>query len=256
MGISFSGGLSIVAAGRPALRDRVAYVLSFGGHADLPRVLRYLCTGVEQPPPGSGSALRSAPAQAGADDCSGIVEQDSLAPPPRRTTTAWRCCCSASPIASCRRPGRAAARRRAALPGRVGARSGGQARAAAGVRRAPRDRQEAAGAVGDAARLRERSRRRAPRRAPAAARRTLRRRSGAVAGASADKPTAPVFLLHGIADNVIPAAESVHLSAALRGIAPVRLLLTGLISHAEADRPARFRDVMKLASFWGDLLNR
>ena len=31
MGISFAGGLSIVAAGRPRLRDRVAFVLSFGG---------------------------------------------------------------------------------------------------------------------------------------------------------------------------------------------------------------------------------
>ena len=42
MGISFAGGLSIVAAGRPALRDRVAVVLSLGGHGDLPRTLRYL----------------------------------------------------------------------------------------------------------------------------------------------------------------------------------------------------------------------
>ena len=47
MGISFAGGLSIVAAGRPALRDRVAVVLSLGGHGDLPRTLRYLCTGIQ-----------------------------------------------------------------------------------------------------------------------------------------------------------------------------------------------------------------
>ena len=50
MGISFSGGLSIIAAGRPSLQDRVAYVFSFGGHDDLPRVLRYLCTGQEPLP--------------------------------------------------------------------------------------------------------------------------------------------------------------------------------------------------------------
>src|SRR5438094_1258202 len=50
IGISFSGGLSIVAAGRPSLADRLAYVLSFGGHDDLPRVLRYLCTGTEATP--------------------------------------------------------------------------------------------------------------------------------------------------------------------------------------------------------------
>src|SRR4030095_11209700 len=52
MGISFSGGLSIVAAGRPSLAGRVAYVFSFCGHDDVARVLRYLCTGVEPYPPG------------------------------------------------------------------------------------------------------------------------------------------------------------------------------------------------------------
>src|SRR6266513_2028696 len=48
IGISFSGGLSIVAAGRASLANRLSYVLSFGGHDDLPRVLRYLCTGSER----------------------------------------------------------------------------------------------------------------------------------------------------------------------------------------------------------------
>src|SRR5439155_23248837 len=50
MGISFSGGLAVVAAGRPSLADRIAFVFSLGGHDDLPRVLRYLCSGVEQAP--------------------------------------------------------------------------------------------------------------------------------------------------------------------------------------------------------------
>ena len=35
-----------------------------------------------------------------------------------------------------------------------------------------------------------------------------------------------------------------------------RLLLSGLISHAEADRPMHVGDVMQLAGFWGDLLSR
>ena len=46
MGISFAGGLSVV-AGRRGMGDRAAWVLSFGGHGDLPRTLRYLCTGVQ-----------------------------------------------------------------------------------------------------------------------------------------------------------------------------------------------------------------
>jgi pimeloyl-ACP methyl ester carboxylesterase len=70
------------------------------------------------------------------------------------------------------------------------------------------------------------------------------------------KPSAPVFLLHGMEDNVIPAAESMQMAADLRGVTPVRLLVSGLISHAEADRPARAGDLLELASFWGDLLSR
>ena len=70
------------------------------------------------------------------------------------------------------------------------------------------------------------------------------------------KPAAPVFLLHGIDDNVIPAAESEYLAAELRGHAPVKLLLSGLISHAEADQAVHVGDVLDLAGFWGDLLSR
>jgi len=69
-------------------------------------------------------------------------------------------------------------------------------------------------------------------------------------------PSAPLFLLHGSDDNVIPAVESQHLADRLRGQVPVRLLLTNLISHAEADQPAHVTDVMRLAGFWGDLLER
>ena len=70
------------------------------------------------------------------------------------------------------------------------------------------------------------------------------------------KPSAPVFLLHGLGDNVVPAVESEYLAEDLRGAAPVRLLLSALISHAEADQPMHVGDVLQLASFWGDLLSR
>jgi dienelactone hydrolase len=39
LGVSFSGGLSIVAAGRDSIRDRVAFLVSFGGHGELARVM-------------------------------------------------------------------------------------------------------------------------------------------------------------------------------------------------------------------------
>jgi dienelactone hydrolase len=44
-GISFAGGLGLIAASRPALNNRLGYVFSFGGHADLERVLNYLASG-------------------------------------------------------------------------------------------------------------------------------------------------------------------------------------------------------------------
>jgi hypothetical protein len=45
LGVSFSGGLSIVAGGRDRIRDRLAFILSFGGHGDLARVMHYLASG-------------------------------------------------------------------------------------------------------------------------------------------------------------------------------------------------------------------
>jgi pimeloyl-ACP methyl ester carboxylesterase len=69
-------------------------------------------------------------------------------------------------------------------------------------------------------------------------------------------PSAPVYLLHGQDDDVIPAAESQHLADRLHRQVPVRLLVTQLISHADADRPAHIIDVVELAAFWGDLLDR
>jgi dienelactone hydrolase len=44
-GFSFAGGLSISAAARSDIQDRIAAVFSFGGHADLGRTLKYLCSG-------------------------------------------------------------------------------------------------------------------------------------------------------------------------------------------------------------------
>lgn len=50
-GISFAGGLSLCAATRPSLKDKVGAVFAFGGHGDLDSVMRFLASG---PAPGSG----------------------------------------------------------------------------------------------------------------------------------------------------------------------------------------------------------
>jgi pimeloyl-ACP methyl ester carboxylesterase len=44
LGFSFAGGLALVAASRPELDGRLAYVTSVGGHHDLRRVLGFLMT--------------------------------------------------------------------------------------------------------------------------------------------------------------------------------------------------------------------
>jgi fermentation-respiration switch protein FrsA (DUF1100 family) len=62
--------------------------------------------------------------------------------------------------------------------------------------------------------------------------------------------TAPVFLLHGADDNVVPAIESRRLAVVLERTAPVHLLVTSLITHAEVDRPPTAGEVWELIRFW------
>lgn len=249
MGISFSGGLAVVAAGRPSVRDRVAWVLSFGGHDDLPRVLRYLCTGIEALPPGQlglgrPGASRAAPGSpdrvfarpphdyAVAVVLLGVADRVVPASQVDRLREAVRRFLVLS--ASDRDDREAAARGFAEL--RDLART--LPEPAATLLRYVNDRDVVhlgvrllpyVGAYGTAP---------------------------ALSPARSAKPAVPVFLLHGSDDRVIPTVEAEYLAADLRGHSPTRLLLSDLISHAEADRPFRPSDVLDLATFWGDVLAR
>ena len=73
----------------------------------------------------------------------------------------------------------------------------------------------------------------------------------------APPPRAPVFLLHGRDDNIIPAAESVLLGNRLRaeGVT-TRVLLSGLLTHASVNPAASARDAWELVRFWADVLGR
>jgi len=239
MGISFSGGLSIVAAGRPSLADRVAYVFSFGGHDDLPRVLKYLCTG-------------QAPYPAGR---LGMPPGEMLTRPPHDYGVAVILLGTANRLVPAAQvdPLRAAVRRylfASALDGGVD-----KARAPAefdALRASITTLPEPSATLmryileRDVVHL-------GARLLPYA--NTLGS-APALSVSKSPKPSAPVFLLHGLEDNVIPSIESEYLADDLRHGAPVRLLLSGLISHAEADNPVKVGDVMQLAAFWGDLLSR
>jgi hypothetical protein len=68
-------------------------------------------------------------------------------------------------------------------------------------------------------------------------------------------PRAPVYLLHGTDDTVIPSVETLLLADHLREKTKVRTLLSGLITHAEVDRTTNAAsEVVKLVGFWADLL--
>jgi hypothetical protein len=67
-------------------------------------------------------------------------------------------------------------------------------------------------------------------------------------------PRAPVFLLHGADDNVIPSVETVFLGEYLEHRGRVHGLLSGLITHAEVNRTAGATEVWRLASFWTQVM--
>ena len=242
MGISFSGGLSVVAGGRPSLVNRVAYIFSMGGHDDLARVLRYLCTGREPRP--------TFDVQLGA-----AATDSEFTLPPHDYGVAVILLSLADRVVPAAQVERLRAGVRqylwaSALDGGVD-----KARAPAefeAVRALQRTLPEPSATLlryaieRDVVHLGARL---LPLVGVSAA-------ADALSVSKSPKPSVPVFLLHGLADNVVPPVESEYMAEDLRGHAPVRLLLSGLISHAEADRPMHANDVLQLAGFWGDVLSR
>ena len=234
IGISFAGGLSIVAAGRPSIRDKVAYVLSFGGHADLPRVLRYLATGMETQLPGVKTVP---PHDYGvavilhqfADQ--GIVPADQVAALRKGVETFL-------------------------LASQLTLVDMNQANATFQQARdyaktLPEPARTYMNYVND---------RNVAKLGPALL--PYLNESGVEsptlsAERSMTVPAAPIFLLHGSEDSVIPTAESVLLADYLRKKgAHVDLLVSELITHAEIDRAAAASDTIKLVSFWADVLRK
>jgi len=66
--------------------------------------------------------------------------------------------------------------------------------------------------------------------------------------------TAPVFLLHGADDSVVPASEMVSLARRLGATTRVRAFASRLITHAEANRGAALAEMWSLSGFWQELL--
>ena len=227
MGISFAGGLAIVAAARPAIRERAVFVMSFGGHGDLPRTLRYLCTGVQpdgtvRPPHDYGVAI----ILLGVADR--VVPEEQVDP----LQAAIHAFLQASHVDMVdKAEAQAAFAQARALTEKL-------AEPARTLMTYVNDR--------DVAQL-------GPILLPHVAELAG---DPALSPSRSAAPAATVYLLHGTDDNVIPAVESVLLARELRERhVRVHQLATPLITHAEVDRSAAIPALWKLVRFWCNLLD-
>jgi dienelactone hydrolase len=234
VGISFAGGLSISAAGRESIRDKVAFIVSFGGHGDLPRVMRYLATGkaVEAP----GVAMAPPPHDYGV-----AVILHSLAD---------RGVVPAEQVVELREGIRTFLLASQLTLVDMDEANATFAKAREMARVMPEPARTFMGYVNDRA---------VDKLGPALVPflNQLGADDPALSPQRASPPAAPVYLLHGDGDTVIPTAESAVLGNALRSRdAEVHVLLSGLITHAEVNRGAAASELWKLVSFWADVLRQ
>jgi dienelactone hydrolase len=230
-GISFAGGLSVVAAGRPSLAGRLAFVFSFGGHANFQRVVRYLCSGDQPPAPGIDNPPRVPPPHDYGVAVIALALADRIVPAdqaePLRAGILTFLHASHLALFDQKKAEQEFAEARAAEttiaePGRtllhlVNVRDV----AALGSRLLP-----SIAHLGD---------------------------DDALSPDRSAAPAVPVFLLHGAEDNVVPSLETLRLGRHLASRTKVRVLLTPLISHAELDRPASAAELGDLVRFWAGM---
>jgi dienelactone hydrolase len=236
---SFSGGLALVAAGRPAVRDRVAFAFSFGGHGDLARVLRYLCGGNTDPVDAQARGLATGgehihipkPHDYGAvvallNLADRVVPAEQVAGLEGGITLFLQASSidrldpakAANVFAHARQLGEALPEPSRTLMGYVNQR--------------------------DVVKLGQTL-------TPLLANLDL------PAGLSPERSpptTAPVFLLHGADDSVVPASEMLSLARNLRNTTRVRAFASQLITHAEANPGAALAEMWRLSGFWQELL--
>ena len=217
LGFSFAGGLSLVAAAEPAMAGHVAYVVSVGGHHDLERVLRFLIRNQVETP--SGLEHRQAHDYGLVVLLYGAV--DRFAPEPDRA--ALRDALRAS-LHQDRPAATAAAARLTTDRGR-------QLWQLADTRKLQQLAPELEAIVGE-------------QRAELASL-SPRGRLAAI--------HAPVYLVHGADDAVIPASETSWAGAEL-GKADHIALVSPLIEHVEVSRTAGIGDKLALLRFIAQML--
>lgn len=247
LGVSFSGGLSIVAGGRDRIRDRLAFIVSFGGHGDLSRVMHYLASGEVL---GDLDAARRSRVVLGAEHVQ--------VHPPHDYGVAVVLLTVAGELVPAEQVGPLTA----GIEGFLLASSLDMvdkpraleefARMRAYAETLPEPSATLMRFVNDRA-VRDLGTRLLPivdKLADHPAMPTLSPEKAPAA------PRAPVYLLHGSDDNVIPSIETVLLGEYLQGRAPVTGLLSGLITHAEVNRAPTATEAWRLASFWRQVFGR
>jgi dienelactone hydrolase len=246
LGISFTGGLSIVAAGRASVRDRVAFVMSFGGHGDLSRAMHYLASGEVL---GDLEQAKRSSAVLGAEHV-GVH-------PPHDYGLAVTLLNLAD---------------RVVPPEQVAALSQGIDGFLLASSLAVTDPPKSVPVFAEMKKyqetLPEPSRtymqyvndravdKLGPVLLPVIE--SLKNHPGmpALSAERATPPSAPIFLLHGVDDSVIPSVETVLLAEHLEGKAEVHGLLSGLITHAEVNRTPGAIEVWRLARFWREIMRQ
>jgi len=244
LGISFSGGLSVVAAGRDSIRERIAFVLSFGGHGDLARVMHYLCSGDVL---GDLGRAKQSSAVVGADQV-GVH-------PPHDYGVAVVLLSLADRVV----PADQVAALSRGIDGFLLASSLAMTDQAGALKVFDEMKAYAQTLPEPSRRLMTYVNDRAvdklgPILLPIADGLKDHPSMPALSAERAPPPLAPVLLLHGVDDNVIPSMETVLLAEHLKGKAQVTGLLSGLITHAEVNRTPSLTEVWRLMRFWRGIM--
>jgi pimeloyl-ACP methyl ester carboxylesterase len=217
LGFSFAGGLSLIAAAEPELEGRLAHVTSVGGHHDLSRVLRFLLSDRIETPSGQRASKAH---EYGLivllyQNLEAFVDEPDL-PLMREAVRAWL---------QEDRPRAIALASRRALP-----------------------ESEALFSRIESGRLREL--------APALERQLDAHAADLDALSPAlrlSRITAPVYLLHGTADSVIPPSETEWAARELEG-RDHAALVSPLLEHVEVSRTAGILERALLVDFMARLL--
>lgn len=226
VGVSFAGGLALIASGRTPLENHLNAVVSIGGHGDLTRTVRYLTTGrlpdgSHRPPHDYALAVVA------------LTMADRLVPSDQvtRFAEAARLFLRASLDGSAGLPAGAA------LLEKLDARMATMDEPARGLAEAIATRDVATLGAAIAPHVEEFG------------------RSPALSPALSPRTMAPVFLMHGAEDNVIPSSETPLTAAdlAAHGNEDVQWLITPLLTHADLVTAAKPDDLWDLVTFWREV---